>query len=436
MKKFKIIISILGIILVFGMVGYIQAQEKTEGAKAERWEPRLLWSKEYEWPLAHGGMHISDDGERVVIITQRHISGPRWQARVEMLDGSGTALWRKEINDKVIFSNLSKNGKYLLLCFMGGKKVSPVQQYYDVTGKKLWVKEVPSWVVLVSPDGEYLGFSGALQGMEPSLMDWWELRDKEFSLIWKYKPKWQFDAVVLSEGKTLIIEGNKLRLYDKRGRSLKEVLIPDIKPYRLSYQMGSVLPKLGVGPDRLASTEDGRYVAFVYSMEDEKSKDWLWTLYSVDMDTGRWWSYPLKTTQVDGVHITEDGRYVMVFRPMGLFFFDNKEGKLLWKDTTGWDMWDGSLLSGPEDISEDLGLIVIRWVVPGFTYKKGTYQVVPISDEEKRKIGEKSTYILGFHGNKVWKSETFLDEEQFSRHNKLLLAEKKGKVSLYEMVKR
>lgn len=299
----KIKMTGLLLFLILCMFGNSIAQEKAKEVMNDKLEMKLLWSKQYDWPLAEGGqMHISDDGEKIVIITQKRIKRRHWKSKIEMLDTAGSVLWSKTIDSKVLWSRLSENGEYLMTANMlPDPETYIVHIYYDSTGKELWSEENWAERVRPSPDGEYVGYSGALNTSMPSGMDVWEVRDKNFKkVMWQYKPQKQFDAIVLYEGRALMVEGNRIRLFDMGGRIESEVIITALKPYLQSYQWGAVLPNMNVGPSRLVYTKDGRYVAFVYSMEDKEEKDWLYTLFSVDMKTGKWWSYPLKTTDVEG----------------------------------------------------------------------------------------------------------------------------------------
>ena len=430
MKEIKMNrIKTIGVLvfLVFITAGLGNAQENAKEIKTDNIEMKLMWSKQYEWPLAEGGqMHIADDGKKIVIITQKRIKRRHWKSKIEMLDTAGSVLWSKAIDSKVLWSRLSENGEYLMTANMlPDPETYIVHIYYDSTGKVLWSEENWAERVRPSPDGEYVGYSGALNTSMPSGMDVFEVRDKNFKrVMWQYKPQKRFKAIVLNGGRALMIEGNRLRLFDSGGRIESEVIIADLKPYLISYQWGAALPNMDVGPNRLVYTKDGRYVAFVYSMEEEDEKgekDWLYTLFSVDLKTGKWWSYPLKTTAVEGgVHVTSDGKNVIVFMAEGLFFFDNIIGKLLWKDTTGWDKWGGPLASKSYDVCEKLKIINIRW----------SFGVDLKGKNEKR------FYILDFHGKKKWQTggRTSSYYEQFCKHNSFLISEIKRKVSMYEIV--
>jgi hypothetical protein len=373
MKPFKMIASIVGVLVGLGVASSIQAQEKE--ISSDKLELKLLWSKKL--PEENVRFTMTDDGQ--VVLRRPYKEGTETVGEeIQFIDEKGNVTKRFHAKTevkvqgpphmrRVWFNGMSRNGKYFLFRRPLAEVPEGPQQYsyYTADGKRLWSQKIDAESIRLSPDGEYLGYSSILNDSFPGGMDWWELRDKNFNLIWKYQPKWQFNAVVLNGGRMLMVEGNKVKILDKGGNVVKDVLIPALTPYKLSYQFGAVLPMKGVGPDRLVTTSDGRYVAFVYSQYNEKVKEWWWTLYSVDMGTGKWWSYLVEggshISWTNAIGLTGDGRYLLLYLEKGLFSFDNANGKLLWKDTTGWDIWDGSLLSRPEDVSELLALIVVRW---------------------------------------------------------------------------
>lgn len=113
------------------------------------------------------------------------------------------------------------------------------------------------------------------------------------------------------------------------------------------------------------------------------------------------------------MRITKDGRNVIVFMSEGLFFFDNIIGKLIWKDTTGWDKWGGSLRSKSEGISEHLGLIAVKW----------SAGIVGKGRKKKR------FYILNFQGERIWESGLNLADGKLSIHSNRFLIVRLEKIN-------
>jgi hypothetical protein len=198
MKNMKITIAML-VVLMIAINGNGFAGDKTKEvqippsatASIKPLELKLLWSKKLDWALAQNGLSMSDDGKRIVITTNKETKtnedSSKFITKIEIFDDTGKLVWSKTNNYPSFHSTLSGNGKYLLMQNYVDEGVSRFI-YFDETGKILWNKVIDG-NERMSPDGEYIGFSG-IYGVFTSSMAWYELRDKNYRLQWKYKPKY------------------------------------------------------------------------------------------------------------------------------------------------------------------------------------------------------------------------------------------------------
>ena len=316
---------------------------KTDTAQS-LYKLKLLWSREF--PEKVRKIRIAPDGKRSGVVVLKG-EGKNRISKFYMLDENGKDIWSREVHG-LFYPDFSGNKDLLLGVFDFSKPGENKDfYYYDKHGNELWQERTDVNTFMPSLYGKYIGFSGILNYYEQSCMDWWELRDKDFNLLWKYKPKYNIDATLLSDGKTLMVEGREVKLFGKGGQELKKVIIPEIEPHSVEYQ-GCVNPTDMTGPLYLTGTQDGRYGVFGYSQQEKDMEKYCClTLYSVDMEKGTWWSYPTKKdySNTEDIYLSSDGKYLMLLGYDEVFLFDNYKGKLLWKHSYEREILNANLIT-------------------------------------------------------------------------------------------
>jgi len=384
MKPFKMIASVVGVLVGLGLVVNGYAGERV--AITDHLDMELLWRKSYDHTIGDFGHLMSNDG-KVCIIIPGGIKG-KWNTWIEVMNKTGKIIWSKSIPEHGYYTNFSEDGRYLMIGWLSGEDYKAFS-YFDETGKELWKKFLKG-IPKVSPNGEFIGYSGIFS---PAAFPYdflgWDLMDKNAKLLWSYQPKYCFSAIILNNGSTVMVEGKTIRHYDRTGKKVKDILILEMTPLPL----GAALEHSG--PLYLVTTSDGRYVAFVRLALDPVR----WMLYSVDMETGKWWSRIVDKGELDfpfarNLILTSDGRYLILHHLRGIQFFDNVSGKLLWekmpqprKDVT----------LGYLQVSEKYGFILADWSIR-------------VSEESNRRFIYKMEF-LDFRGKTVWdgdKAEGFL----------------------------
>ncbi len=332
MKHQKQTFLLISALLIFCMSCSLHAEDvKKADTEKSLYKLKLLWSREF--PDKPNYIRLAADGVRCGVRTVKG-KGKDRIFKFHMLDNKGKDIWTKMING-ILYPEFSGNNDILLGFYLFGKQGDADGfSYFDINGKELWQEYTDVDEFLMSPGGKYIGLSGILNTYEQSCMDWWELRDKDFNLLWKYTPKHNIDAIVLGDGKTLMVEGREVKLFGKGGQEIKKIIIPDIEPHSIAYQ-GCVNPTTRSGPLYLKGTKDGKYAVFCYRQKSLDSDNYWTTVYSVDMEKGTWWSYVVdKEYKPINAALNNDGRYFLLYKTYEALLFDNRTGKLLWKDRT------------------------------------------------------------------------------------------------------
>ncbi len=328
MKHFRILILSVYALLIFCMACSLHAEDvKTSDEEKSFYKLKLLWSREF--PTKVTKVRIAPDGKQSGVVTLKG-KGKNRISKFYALDENGKDIWSREVNG-LLYPWFSGRKDILLKVFDFSKSgVNNFFNYYDDNGIKLWQERTDVNDFLTGPDGKYIGFSGILNYYEQSCVDWWELRDKDFNLLWKYKPKYNIDATLLSDGKTLMVEGREVKLFGKGGQELKKVVIPEIEPDPIAYQ-GCVNPTDDSGPLYLKGTKDGKYSTFVQADRDDKLYTTNFILYSVDMEKGTFWSFQPKEEiySARDIYLSQDGKYLLLYLAYELLLFDNRTGERL-----------------------------------------------------------------------------------------------------------
>ena len=388
---------------------------KTPDTEQSLYKLKLLWSREF--PDKIYDIQIAPDGQQCVVSTYEGKAGS-----LHMLDEFGKNIWEKKEVSNLHFKFLNNTDIVSLSSGLDGNPRA--LSYYNRTGKEIWKHTVDTEPFFVGSEGKYIGYSGILNTYEQSCMDWWELRDKDFNLLWQYRPEHNIDATLLSDGKTLMVEGREVKLYGKGGQELKKVVIPEILSHPISYQ-GCVNPTTSMGPEYLKGTQDGRYAVFYYSSWNDELKDNFGAVYSVDMKKGTWWSYRTEkdAASTKNLYLSNDGKYLLVHEYYEALLFDNMTGELLWKDETGKGFRQ---LERADILMIDNSLYVLLNWVPGFvdesTRRKWNY-FVDINTGKRLKLFESLIFSLEYGGDSdnCEQSGKYVLEQKGKRINKYLI---------------
>ena len=442
MKHLKLSILIANIIIIFSLTGSVHAGDMKPENTSGKFKLKLLWSRDF--PDKIFSMRLAPDGQRCGVVTVNNYgNGVKLLENLYILDSQGKDIWKKTIKGRFHFDFAGNKSLLLKSFYLYDRKKGANTSYYNSEGEKSWEEKIYQEFYSIDPEGKYIGYSGILNIRDPSPMGWWELRDTDFNLLWKYTPKHNIDATVLSGGRTLMLEGRELKLYGKGGQELKKVVIPEIRPLPLPYQGGWVNPTTDFGPLYLNGTQDGRYAAFFYSNFDPKTHRYFGNVYSVDMEKGTWWSLPeTKNSLINNVILSQDGRYLLLHGHYEASLYDNFTGKLLWTDRSGKTKVKVNDYPRSLELVEffhlnDSIFIALNWV----TYEKLTESEIKSmgdvsfakGDDEQTK--RKWIYFIDLQGKRA---DLFKDNlynlEKVKRSGKYIIEMKEKRINKYMIV--
>jgi len=121
MKPFKLIASIVGVLVVLCVVGSIPAPAQEKGISSDKLELKLLWSKQYKEDV---GFMMTDDG-RVVLILPFKEGNEIVGTEIQFIDERGKLVKRFHAKKeervegpsymkRLWFNGMSRNGRYFL----------------------------------------------------------------------------------------------------------------------------------------------------------------------------------------------------------------------------------------------------------------------------------------------------------------------------------
>lgn len=299
--------------------------------------------------------------------------------RVAYYDQAGNQLMEKAIPGWSMIQYAPGQGKYFIMSDapFGGEHEGKCTKY-DAKGNVVWKASYLEGAMMVfSPDGEYTGVSGLFNEDFLSTMGWFELRDKDYKLVWKHEPKERFGAVVLNGGRVISVEGSTVRLLERGGRVLKQIVIPEIGSLPHGHQFGYITPSGMTGPAAVTATEDGRYVAF------RVRKNKVWDLYSVNLEKGTWWSKKAVDDPRFNIELAPDGGRLLANSGGFVFVFDNHNGALLAEhrqQTYKQQLGGGQFTSG---LGWDGGSLFHKYVLSQWGGSGRVYRLM-LSDEQCR----------------------------------------------------
>lgn len=233
MKPFKLIASIVGVLVVLGVAGYMQAQEKRdipEKVDVGSYELNLLWQKDlrkvFGRELALGS--YGDLGPAISMSTEGQYIGVDihpWdrktydlppgdqRGRFYLLNKEGKILWAKSLGKKQT-GIVAKNGSTVLLV-VPRDELDIEFFVYDINGKQIGHGRQPSCLEL-SGNGEYILAFDMMAGHEAALYD------KTGKVRWRhaFKNPWGGSAKIMDSGDVVIFDTGDILLKRPNGQVL------------------------------------------------------------------------------------------------------------------------------------------------------------------------------------------------------------------------